>query len=245
MAFLKLLISLSLVFLVACGGHVNHRVQKGDTLYSIGWKYGIDHRQIAKWNDIPPPYAINEGQWVRVAPPQEEWWEDEYPALKAKTAHKPTGRNASSTAWTTRSDSKKVKPQNIRTLAVVEVSAWQWPTQIAENTVISAHKAKQKKGVDIYGQAGQDILAAASGKVVYSGSGLVGYGKLIIIKHNKTYLSAYGHNQRLLVKEGDQVKKGQRIANMGKTDDGRSLLYFETRRNGNTVNPLMLLPSRP
>jgi lipoprotein NlpD len=240
----KLLLSFCVIFLVACGGHVNHRVQKGDTLYSIGWKYGVDHRQVAKWNDIPPPYAINEGQWVRVAPPQEEWWEDEYPELKAKS-RKSSVQKATPSRHKTTKNRHKVKPRNIRTLPVVEVSAWQWPTSITTNTVVSAHKAKQKKGIDIYGKFGQNIVASAAGKVVYSGSGLVGYGKLIIIKHNKTYLSAYGHNQHLLVKEGDQVKKGQRIANMGKTDDGRSLLYFETRRNGNTVNPLSLLPAKP
>jgi lipoprotein NlpD len=123
------------------------------------------------------------------------------------------------------------------------VKHWVWP---ANGRLISGYQpdAPGKKGIDIAGKKGQSVKAAAAGKVVYSGSGLVGYGRLIIIKHNETLLSAYGHNSNLLVSEGEYVKAGQVIANMGSSGTDRTRLYFEIRKNGKPVNPLRYLPRR-
>lgn len=120
---------------------------------------------------------------------------------------------------------------------------WQWPVK---GKVVSTFKRGDalRKGIKVAGKQGDSIIAAESGKVVYSGSGLIGYGRLIIIKHNDKYLSAYGHNRKLLVKQGQQVTKGQKIAELGTSNDGKPLLHFEIRRNGKPVNPLGLLPKR-
>ena len=120
---------------------------------------------------------------------------------------------------------------------------WVWP---ATGKVVSTYEAKDplRKGIKLAGKPGDPVFAAEAGKVVYSGSGLIGYGRLIIVKHNEKYLSAYGHNRRLLVKQGQQVKKGQKIAEFGRSNDGRPLLHFEIRRDGEPVNPQALLPRR-
>jgi lipoprotein NlpD len=120
---------------------------------------------------------------------------------------------------------------------------WQWPTQGRVGAKFRRGD-QTRKGVLLSGRLGQGIKAAEAGTVVYSGSGLVGYGKLVIIKHNKNYLSAYGHNRKLMVKEGDRVKKGTHIADMGKNGSGNTVLHFEIRRNGIPVDPLPLLPRR-
>jgi lipoprotein NlpD len=119
------------------------------------------------------------------------------------------------------------------------IGAWRWPTR---GEVVGRFGAAGGKGIDISGRAGQEIVASAPGRVVYSGSGLRGYGKLIIIKHNNRYLSAYAHNQKLHVKEGDTVQSGQRIADMGQSDAKRIMLHFEIRRDGKPVDPLKHLP---
>lgn len=227
------------VLLAGCGSMVHHKVERGDTLYSIGWRYDQDYRDIARWNHLKPPYYIKQGQWLRVAPPHDEWWVDEYPDRAPKYDPAPA---ASANRQVQRAPPPK---QRVRSFPADEKADWRWPTSSISKTRVHQHDNRQKKGIDIDGQLGQNIYAAADGKVVYAGSGLVGYGRLIIIKHNRTFLSAYGHNKELLVKEGEQVKQGQTIAKMGVTDDGRSLLYFETRRNGQPVNPLSLLPTLP
>ncbi len=124
-----------------------------------------------------------------------------------------------------------------------ESMEWAWPTQGKVSAGFS--ETGGSKGVDILGQAGQPVLAAAPGKVVYSGSGLRGYGKLVIIKHNKTYLSAYAHNSQILVKEGQDVVKGQKIAEMGNTDTDKTKLHFEIRKLGKPVDPARYLPEKP
>jgi lipoprotein NlpD len=119
------------------------------------------------------------------------------------------------------------------------VKRWRWP---ARGKVVTSFSASGRKGIDIEGRFGQTVMAAAGGRVVYSGSGLIGYGQLIIVKHNKRYLSAYAHNNKLLVKEGDAVKGGQRIAEMGRSGPNRALLHFEIRRDGKPIDPLRYLP---
>ena len=116
---------------------------------------------------------------------------------------------------------------------------WQWP---ARGEVVTSFSRSGGKGIDIAGSFGQAIVAASDGEVVYSGSGLIGYGQLIIVKHNKRYLSAYAHNNKILVKEGDTVKGGQRIAEMGRSGSNRALLHFEIRRDGKPIDPVRYLP---
>ncbi len=234
----SILLLLSL-FLTACGSHVSHFVKRGETLYSIGWEYGQDFRKIAAWNNIPPPYVIHEGQMLRVAPPLEPWWEDDYGVVSSSSAtkkrrdlpkkeiiaHAPTRRNTNAPIVSDMNGGK---------------INWRWPTK-GRAVRDKSHTAGRQKGLEIFGKRGQSIMAAAPGRVVYSGSGLRGYGKLIIIKHNNNYLSAYAHNDRILVSEGEAVANGQQIAEMGVKGDGDALLYFEIRRQGKPVDVLRYL----
>jgi lipoprotein NlpD len=199
----------------------------------------LDYRQFAAWNHIRSPYRIHPGQYLRVVGP---------PAASSTAANRATIKPAqeSSSRLATPSNTKTV-PKN-RTIARNESYSplklrWQWPTNGRVKTTFQRGD-HTRKGVMLSGSLGQDVKAAEAGTVVYSGSGLVGYGQLIIIKHNKNYLSAYGHNQKLLVKEGDRVKKGTHIADMGKNGSGSVVLHFEIRRNGVPVDPLSLLPRK-
>jgi lipoprotein NlpD len=211
-------------------GKDRYIVRQGDTLYSIAWRSDQDFQDIAKWNNIPKPYTIYVGQSIRLTAPvvAASRPKPKTPARKPRPIKKIPAK-------TSQKPSPKIN--NKRNLA------WQWPTQ---GEVLSTYKAgdRLRKGIKVSGRLGQAIKAAESGRVVYSGSGLIGYGRLVIIKHNEKYLSAYAHNQKLLVREGQTVNKGSKIAELGTANDGRTLLHFEIRRNGKPVNPLGLLPKR-
>jgi lipoprotein NlpD len=198
-----------------------HTVKKGETLYSIAWQYGHDYRTVAQWNDLPRAYTIYPGQKLRVRPPGR------------------TGTVKSTSSKSSRSPSKT----RSTVIASSRSPQWRWPTK---GKVISRFVAGDptRQGIDISGKRGQAIIAAASGKVVYSGNGLRGYGNLVIIQHNETYFSAYAHNQKVLVKENEKVKSGQRIADMGNSGTDRVMLHFEIRRNGRPSNPLQYLPKK-
>ena len=202
-----------------------HTVQKGETLYSIAWQYGHDYRTVAQWNNLPRSYTIYPGQKLRVRPPGS--------SAASKSASKSTSTRSSRSPNRTQS----------RVTASSRSPQWRWPT---EGKVISHFVAGDptRQGVDISGKRGQAIIAAAAGKVVYSGNGLRGYGNLVIIQHNETYFSAYAHNQKVLVKEDEKVKSGQRIADMGNSGTDRVMLHFEIRRNGRPSNPLQYLPKK-
>jgi len=241
---IAVILLLLVIFLTSCGGHVHHRVEKGESLYSIGFYYGQDYQDIAEWNGIARPYTINEGQWLRVAPPVKEWWEE---SGNSSVKKQPRRDNK----ITKRSDNKYNKNNKLTKKRVViaedftdkhsPVKKWIWPTK-GVLTKNSKDMSLNKNGINIEGKRGQPIVATASGKVVYSGSGLKGYGQLIIIKHNKHYLSAYAYNEKMLVREGDMVSQGQKIALMGQhIRDKQDLLHFEIRKNGKPVNPLRLL----
>ena len=224
-----------------------HIVTKGETLYSIAWRYDKDFKEVARWNDIRPPYMIYPEQLIR---------------LKPRPGQKPTTKKAENLRIQTVTDNarqpkstpakqalvkptkpamqKKPRPANKPVLPKGPV-AWHWPTA---GNIVNSNSPKLKKGINISGKPGQSIKAAAAGQVVYSGSGLFGYGKLIIIKHNETYLSAYAYNSKLLVKEGDTVKSGQTISFMGQDHSGRTLLHFEIRKNGKPINPTSYLPKK-
>lgn len=240
----RLALNHTLVFIIVivqgCGTLVHHKVEKGDSLYSIGFYYGQDYRDIAQWNDIPAPYILRPGQWLRVAPPEKEWWE----GRKQHNNNKPTRPDKNNKKLARAENNKNkysVKSKAVQTEDFTDkaspVRKWYWPSN---GDLLDPQKkfSERNKGIDIRGKRGQPIRATAAGKVVYSGNGLIGYGKLIIIKHNKTYLSAYAHNEAMLVKEGDFVKQGQHIAKMGLTPDKRVLLHFEIRKNGKPVDPL-------
>ncbi|MEO0573928.1 MAG: peptidoglycan DD-metalloendopeptidase family protein [Pseudomonadota bacterium] len=194
----------------AAGTSASYTVRSGDTLYSIAVRYGINHRQLAAWNQLSDATLIYPGQ-----------------VLKMRA---PTGSSAATP--------KIVKPP----ATLQRVGQWRWPTtgRLVSRFDMSANVPRT--GILISGQRGQSVLAAASGEVVYSGSGLKSYGKLVIIQHNRDYLSAYGHNAALLVKEGDTVKRGQKIATMGETAAQLPRLHFEIRQSGQPVDPLALLP---
>lgn len=198
----------------------HHQVKKGETLYSIAWQYGYDVRDVARWNRIRAPYTIYPQQKLRLKSPL---------TSAAKKTAKPHVPRVSKKQRTNPKYTKKI--------------SWQWPTK---GKIIGKYSARDsgKKGLDIVGKKGQRVFAAAIGQVVYSGSGLRGYGKLIIIKHNDTYFSAYAHNSRLFVTEGKKVTKGQHIADMGSSATQRVMLHFEVRRNGKPVDPLRYLPRR-
>jgi len=223
------------------------RVGSGDTIYSIAWRHGLDPRELASWNGIRAPYRIYPGHSLRVTSP---------PPGRRVVRNQDTGRAVVHKAV----PSVSVRKMQIRNKPKVKTASkkrtakqkkivykkklrWQWPTD-GKVRVRFKRGDPSRKGIVLSGRLGQGVKAAEDGTVVYSGSGLIGYGKLLIIKHNKNYLSAYGHNKKLLVKEGDQVKKGTRIAEMGTSGSGKIVLHFEIRRNGVPVNPLPLLPRK-
>ncbi|MFW5425848.1 MAG: peptidoglycan DD-metalloendopeptidase family protein [Methylophagaceae bacterium] len=246
---MKILLVIVMLFLTACGGSraiapvgnqgyasktpqakytptkppTVYKVKKGDTLYSISWRYGMDYKTLAKYNSIRSPYRLAIGQKLRFKP--------------IRTASKPKPKP------TTTKPVKPTKPKPSTKPSVNTKLTWQWPTK---GKVISTYSksATGRKGIDIAGKAGQTIVAAASGKIVYAGNGLPRYGNLLIVKHNDVYLSAYAHNTKLLVKEGDYVKAGQKIARLGSTGTQRNQLHFEVRRNGKPVDPMRFLPKR-
>ncbi len=243
-----------------------HTVSRGDTLSSIAWRYRRDYREIAAWNELREPYIVYPLQRLKLSPSTSG---REKRALVAKrerallSAPAPKSREKSlkppsSPAPTQQSSPAPVKPtMNTearppqlldRKLVLAEPGAvkqakegiqWQWP---ANGKVEAASSARGTKGVNIFGRRGQIVKAAAPGEIVYSGSGLTGYGKLIIVKHDENYLSAYAHNNKLLRKEGDKVAAGQPIAEMGSTGARQTMLHFEIRRSGKPVNPLDYLP---
>ncbi len=218
------------VFLAACGAHVHHRVRPGETLYAIGWRYGVDYRTLARWNGIEPPYTIRPGQVLRVAPPRPNWWEEE----------EMEGADAPAPSIEERPSTRPVPPPMAPPGRAI---VWRWPVQ---GPVLRTFRLQPpvNKGIDIGGRVDAPVRAAAGGEVVYAGQGLIGYGNLVIVKHDQNFLSAYAHNKTLLVKEGDRVAAGQIIARMGRDNRGRAALHFEIRRRGKPVDPLKFLPRR-
>lgn len=201
----------------------SYTVRKGDTVYGIAWRYGIDYRELARWNHLDREYGIYPGQVLVLHPP----------AGSGSAVVRPSAPSATT--------ARTAKPAP-RPATRDPSPSWAWP---APGPVIAAFGSSSSgKGVDIGGGNKSDVYAAADGSVVYSGSGLIGYGQLIIVKHNNTFLSAYGHNSELLVSQGDKVGKGQRIARMGEGPGKRPMLHFEIRIDGKPVDPLIYLPAR-
>jgi lipoprotein NlpD len=217
-----------------------YTVKPGDTLIRIGLDSGQSHKDISRWNALENPNRIEVGQVLRVVPPM---------ASDAGAVTKPvTTSAATSTAIApapARAASAAVSPPPTAPVAAVASGdddlGWIWP---GNGQVLAGFDEVKNKGLDIGGASGDPVVAAAEGKVVYAGSGLRGYGNLVILKHNNTYLTAYAHNKLLLVKEDQTVKRGQKIAEMGDSDADRVKLHFEVRRQGKPVDPAKYLPAK-
>lgn len=219
-----------------------HIVNKGDTLYSIAWRYNFDYKEVAKWNQVNAPYTIYPGQVLRLKPVLKKKGAPlkQIDNTPSKTAQKPAVVKKAPKLVQKKSTTAAKKTTTAKVLPKGPVK-WSWPTT---GKIAKTNSPTAKKGLNILGRAGQRINAAGAGEVVYSGGGLIGYGKLIIIKHNETYLSAYAYNSKLLVKEGDFVKAGQVISEMGQDHTGRTVLHFEIRKNGKPTNPVNYLPKK-
>jgi len=219
-----------------------HIVTKGETLYSISWRYNFDYKEIANWNQVKAPYTIYPGQLIRLKPVLKKKGE---PLKKPGTAAKKVVAKQPLPKKIAKPIQKKTevaaKKTSTKTVLAKGPVKWSWPTK---GKLVKSNSPTSKKGIDISGSAGQRVKAAAAGEVVYSGGGLIGYGKLIIIKHNETYLSAYAYNSKLLVKEGDRVNAGEAISEMGQDHTGRTVLHFEIRQNGKPINPTKYLPKK-
>jgi len=228
-----------------------HVVQPGETLYSIAWRYGRDYRELGNANGIGPPWNLKAGQVLRLDL-RGNVTTGSQTAVASKSA-------ASASRTPSRASPPKQTPSTVPKPAVTRAPSkdtplvsqtqtvarieWRWPHV---GTVIAGYSTSGKvnKGIDIAGQAGDAVRAAAMGNVVYAGNGLLGYGNLIIVNHNEHYLSAYAHNRKILVQEGEDVKAGQVIAELGSSGAERPMLHFEIRKSGNPVDPVHYLPQR-
>lgn len=236
-----------------------HTVQAGETLYSISFENGLNYTEVAEYNGLKDPTAISIGQQLELRIPLDDGAVDDAPVVSVarpvpgeikrqpkvgrflyseqallKADQMQAGRTASATGQT----ALPVNP----VAGDIAADALEWGMPTRGKLIAEFSRNANRKGVDFAGAQGQPVMASAAGKVVYAGSGLRGYGKLVIIKHNATYLSAYAHNQRILVKEGQSVRKGQQIAEMGSTDADRVKLHFEIRKQGKPVDPAQYLP---
>ena len=269
-----------------------YTIQKGDTLYSIAFNYGLDYHEIAELNGIQNPNVIQAGQEIRlfsaenkpvVAPaepakkPAEILTKTQPQAVKlpyseqalaqvealneprradGKPAAKTEPPKPAKAPEAVKSETVKPEPAKVVAAPVAppapsasasndgasdEEDAVDWLLPTSGKVIAGFSESANRKGVDIAGKSGQPVYASGDGKVVYSGTGLRGYGKLVIIKHNKTYISAYAHNDQIMVKEREQVKRGQKIAEMGSTDAEQVKLHFEIRKFGKPVDPAKLL----
>ena len=215
-----------------------YTIKPGDTLIKVGLEHGQSWKDIARWSNLDNPNVIEVGQVVRVVPPGRD---------VASSSSGGSGRTVApvvvggGTAATTAPVTSTPAAPSAPVAKGADDVNFIWP---ASGSLIAGFDEARNKGYDISGKAGDPVVAAADGRVVYAGAGLRGYGNLIILKHNNTYLTAYAHNQSLLVKEDQAVKKGQKIAEMGSTDADRVKLHFEVRRQGKPVDPSCYLPSR-
>lgn len=218
-----------------------YTVKQGDTLIRIGLDQGQNWRDVAKWNNLDNPNNIEVGQVLRVQAPNVPLASIPSSPDSASVVVRPvtsTIVQSANNPSPTSSPAANSKPTNTESAEEITFS---WPSNGPLNAYFDEIK---NKGIDISGKAGDPVLAAADGKVVYAGSGLRGYGNLIILKHNNTYLSAYAHNQTLLVKEDQSIKRGQKIAEMGSTDTDQVKLHFEVRKQGRPIDPVKMLPAR-
>ena len=226
-----------------------HRVNEGETLYVVAWIYDLDFLQIARVNNLAWPYIIISGQILNVDPRaqfvnQPGASSRQLPAGSPNTSSREAEARPAQSTTLINTTNKAPSPVQVNPVRVQQGPVnWEWPTQ---GNIIGRFSAAgvENKGIDIDGQKGASVMAAANGEVVYAGSGLLRYGDLVIIKHNDLFLSAYAHNNSLLVKEGDKVSRGEKIAELGSTGIDQDMLHFEIRREGKPVDPLAYLPPK-
>lgn len=207
-----------------------YTVEAGDTLFSIAWRFRLQVNDLAAWNELGDGSLILVGQRIRLTPP---------PVYSASDAGAAAPVASPAPAARPAASSTPSAPSGVAPAA----GSWRWPTQ-GSLDVEGARSRDGDYGIRILGTRGQDIRAADGGKVMYAGDGLKAYGLLVIVQHSPEWLSAYGHNERILVKEGDEVRAGQPIATMGTGPGNAAMLHFEIRRNGKPVEPVRLLPRR-
>ncbi|NDP63606.1 MAG: peptidoglycan DD-metalloendopeptidase family protein [Polaromonas sp.] len=213
-----------------------YMVKPGDTMMRIGLENGQNWRDIVRWNSLENPNLIEVGQVLRVVPPASEG----VAVVTRPVVPGSVGSASAPSASATRPGSVPANGSTAPSGSDEDVG-WIWP---AQGTLVAGFDEAKNKGLDISGRSGDPVVASADGRVVYSGEGLRGYGKLIILKHNNTFLTAYAHNKTLLVKEDQTVKRGQKIAEMGNSDADKVKLHFEIRRQGKPVDPAKYLPPR-
>jgi len=213
-----------------------YSVKPGDTLIRIGLDHGQNWRDIIRWNAIENPNLVEVGQVLRVLPPSAESAPE---AVVVKPVASPGSVTSGQEIPANPASAKP--PSNAATETTEEAMTFGWP---AAGSVQSTFDEAKNKGIDIAGKLGDSVMAAADGRVVYAGAGLRGYGNLIILKHNNNFLTAYAHNQTLLVREEQSVKKGQKIAEMGNSESEQIKLHFEIRKQGKPIDPIKLLPNR-
>lgn len=230
-----------------------HVVQRGDTLYGIAWQYGLDWRNLARWNGLESPYTIYPGQRLSL---------DRYGPVPDSGGTRSASAGASSGTAASASEPAERQTSQSRRQPERQQTASRSPPSAAESAAQSSRAARERRwqwpaagqvlrrysgsrhGIDIGGASGDPVRATGGGKVVYSGSGLKGYGKLVIIKHDERYLSAYGYNSRLLVEQGAEVGAGDQIAEMGVGPEQQAAVHFEIRRDGQPLDPARILPER-
>lgn len=257
-------ISITFWFVVGCSSHPNpapveeyrqppstkvgvHTVSSGDTLYSIAWRYDLDYKKLALANGISRSYRIYPGQQLLLTDLDRRI--ERYQKIKNRKKAIPSKAKKTHTKAVVSKPPvrlKKASKSNKKTTkekSNTNPSTWVWPAEGRLGQTFNSNKGLNK-GIDLHGKLGDSVRAAAAGNVVYSGNGLRGYGLLVIVKHSEKYLSAYAHNNQILVKEGDKVTQGQKIAELGSTGSDRVKLHFEIRFNGKPVDPLTLLPRK-
>lgn len=214
-----------------------HRVERGETLYSIAFRYGFDYRELASANNIGSPYTIYPNQNIKLAAAPVKSYNTPNLPVEKPSVSPIVVQNAPKNSPVISQNTPKF--ENVNTELI-----WQWP---ANGRLIGQYSTKDpiNKGIDITGALGESVKAATAGTVVYAGQGLRGYGNLVIVKHNDTYLSAYAHTNRIVVSEQEVVKAGQKIAEIGSTGTDQVKLHFEIRQNGKPVDPLQFLPKKP
>jgi lipoprotein NlpD len=246
-------------------GREHYVVKAGDTLYSIALENGLDYRELAAWNGLESPGVIRIGQSLRLTPPPGAVatpfktpgsivearplspGAPGTPPVAGKTDNLRTAPKGvrvpySDQAYAQLSKTEVAPPPKAETAKNPDEPEWAWPTA---GKVIGSYNGNTIKGIDIAGKAGQAVYASAGGRVIFSGTGIRGLGKFIVIKHSEAFISVYAHNQEVLVKYDQSVTKGQKIAEMGSTDSEQVKLHFEIRRFGTPVDPQKLLPDPP
>jgi lipoprotein NlpD len=239
----------------------NYTVQEGDTLYAISWKMGVDVNSLIQHNQIPKPYIIKKGQVLQLIADSHSHTEkiisngdlssqnvnkNSNSACTAQNCQKNQPEKVAqekTKAYSANKIDQKIIVKKNKSIESIKVSDWFWPVKGKLSKKFSASQSGMQ-GISIVNKRGSSIYAAAPGKVVYAGSGLRGYGNLIIIKHNNDYLSAYAHNETLLVRENESIKRGQKIAVMGDSGSDHVHLHFEIRYQGKSVDPLRYLPKK-